>query len=189
MTEVYKVVLQDEFRTKTKAQREDVRQVKAALEKANSELSNARKLILSGDIEPSEYRVIKSDYEKKITGLESKLMELSKQSTNIEPLLDKAVAALSSLDILYEKANNKSKREIIGSIFPEKLVFDGMHYYRTARLNEAVSLIYSLDKAFSENKNGQNDQNFELSNLVTHTVQFSNHFMGDLRRLANLLTV
>jgi hypothetical protein len=52
------------------------------------------------------------------------------------------------------------------SIFPEKLVFDGGHY-RTARLNEAVSLIYGLGKAFSKNKNGQNDQNLELSNLVT----------------------
>ena len=81
-------------------------------------------------------------------------MELSKESTNIEPLLDKAVATLSCFDTLYEKANNKIKREIIGSIFPEKLVFDGMHY-RTARLNEAVSLIYNLGKAFSENKNGQ----------------------------------
>ena len=95
------------------------------------------------------------------------------------------MATLSSLDILYEKSNNKTKREIIGSIFPEKLVFDGMHY-RTARLNEAVSLIYSLDKAFSENKNGQNHQNFELSSFVTPTVQFSNHFIPDLKRLAGL---
>jgi site-specific DNA recombinase len=166
MTEVYKAVIQDEFRTKTKAQREDVKQVKVALEKANGELANARKLILSGDIDPSEYRLIKTDYEKKITGLESKLMELSKESSNIEPLLDKAIATLSSLDKLYEKANNQTKREIIGSIFPEKLVFDGLHY-RTARLNEAVSLIYSMDKAFSENKNGQNHQNLELSSLVT----------------------
>ncbi len=93
-------------------------------------------------------------------------MELSKQSSNIEPLLDKAVTTLSSLHILYEKANNKTKREIIGSIFPEKLVFDGMHY-RTARLNEAVSLIYKLGNAFSENKNGQNGEKIELSNLVT----------------------
>ena len=125
---------------------------------------------------------------KNITGLESKLMELSKESSNIEPLLDKAVATLSSLDKLYEKANNKIKREIIGSIFPEKSVFDGMHY-QTARLNEVVSLIYRLDKSFSENKNGQNHQKIELSGLVTHTVQFSNHFMTDLTRLANLLTV
>ena len=87
-----------------------------------------------------------------------------------------------------KKANNKIKREIIGSIFPEKLVFDGMHY-RTARLNEAVSLIYSLDKAFSENKNGQNHQNFELSSLVTPRVQFPNHFIADLKKLAHLLTL
>ena len=34
MAEVYEIVLQDEFRRKTKAQREDVRQVKTALEKS-----------------------------------------------------------------------------------------------------------------------------------------------------------
>jgi len=166
MTDVYKVVLQDEFKAKTKAQREDIRQVKEALEKANSELANTRKLILSCDIEPSEYRLIKTDYEKKITGLESRLIELSKENSNIEPLLNKAVATLSCLDKLYEKANNETRREIIGLIFPEKLVFDGFHY-RTARLNEAVAIIYSMDKDFSENKTGQTDENFDLSSLVT----------------------
>ena len=95
----------------------------------------------------SNYRSIKSDYEKKITCLESKLIELSKKSSNIEPLLNKAIATLS-LDDLYEKADNKAKREIIGSIYPEKLVFDGFHY-RIARLNEAVELTYSLGKGFN----------------------------------------
>ena len=93
-------------------------------------------------------------------------MELSKEGSDIKALLDKAVATLSSLDTLYEKANNKTKREIIGSIFPEKLVFDGMPY-RTARLNEAVSLIYNVGKDFSESKNEKKDKNFQLSNLVT----------------------
>ncbi|MEO8763737.1 MAG: hypothetical protein ABI416_05590 [Ginsengibacter sp.] len=99
--------------------------------------------------------LIKAGYEKKITRLESTPIELSKECSNIEPLLNMAVATRSSLDKLYDKANNKTKREIIDSIFPEKLVFDGIHY-RTGRLNEAVSLIYSMDKAFNENKNGQN---------------------------------
>ncbi|MFX9634919.1 hypothetical protein ABNJ30_20435, partial [Acinetobacter baumannii] len=75
----YKVVLQEEFKAQTKAQREDLRQVKEALEKANAELTNARKLLLSNEIEPSEYRSIKSEYEKKITGLESRLIELSQE--------------------------------------------------------------------------------------------------------------
>ena len=168
MTEVYKLVLQEEFKTKSKGQREDAKQVQDALAKANNELLNARKLLLAGEIEPSDYRSIKSDYEKKITGLESKLIELSKQSSNIEPLLNKAISKLSSLDELYEKADNKEKREIIGSIYPEKLVFDGFHY-RTARLNEAVELIYKLGNGFSENENGQTESNFDLSTLVPKT--------------------
>ncbi|WP_457831597.1 hypothetical protein, partial [Staphylococcus aureus] len=90
MTEVYKVVLQEEFKAQTKAQREDLRQVKEALEKANAELTNARKLLLSNEIEPSEYRSIKSEYEKKITGLESRLIELSQEGKSIEPLLNRA---------------------------------------------------------------------------------------------------
>jgi site-specific DNA recombinase len=168
MIEVYKAVLQDEFRTKTRSQREDIKQVKESLEKANNELANARKLLLSNEIEPTEYRSIKSDYEKKITGLESRLIELSKESQNIEPLLDKAVATLSCLDKLYEKADNKTKREIIGSIYPEKLVFDGFRY-RTTRLNEAVELIYNLGKGFSENKKGQIEDDFDLSSVVPRT--------------------
>jgi hypothetical protein len=48
--------------------------------------------------------------------------------------------------------------------------------YRTARLNEAVALIYSLDKGFSQNKNGQNESFFDLSTLVTPTIQFSKPF-------------
>ena len=165
MTEVYSAVLQDEFKTKTKSQREDIKQVKEALEKANIELSNARKLLLSNEIEPSDYRSIKGDYEKRITSLESRLIELSKETNNIEPLLNKAITTLSSLDRLYEKADNKGKREIIGSIYPEKLVFDGFQY-RTARMNEAVELIYSLDKGFSQNKNGQTESFFDLSTFV-----------------------
>jgi site-specific DNA recombinase len=62
----------------------------------------------------------------------------------------------------------KQKREIIGSIYPEKLIFDGFKY-RTARLNEAIELIYSLDKGFSQNKNGQTESIFDLSTLVPRT--------------------
>jgi site-specific DNA recombinase len=83
-------------------------------------------------------------------------------------LLNRALTTLTCLDKLYEKADSKTKREIIGSIYPEKLVFDGFHY-RTARLNETVRLIYSLEKGFIENKNGQTESIFDLSILVPRT--------------------
>jgi hypothetical protein len=49
-------------------------------------------------------------------GLESKLFEFSKESLSIEPVLDKALSAMSNLDVFYEEANNENKRNIIGWI-------------------------------------------------------------------------
>ncbi len=85
--------------------------------------------------------------------------------TSITALLNKALNGLTRLDKLYEEADTKRKREIIGSMYPEKLTFDGISY-RTSRLNEAVELIYRLGKGFSENKKGQISNKTDLSLLV-----------------------
>jgi len=53
----------------------------------------------------------------------------------VEKLMDKAIAMLSRLDTHYGNMILSKKRELIGSIFPEKIVFDGKEY-RTPRLNE-----------------------------------------------------
>lgn len=60
----------------------------------------------------------------------------------IEGLLRTGITTLLNLEKLYPEGDMIKKREIIGSIFPEKLTFDGVNY-RTARPNEADSLIYS----------------------------------------------
>lgn len=52
-----------------------------------------------------------------------------------------------------------------GSIFPEKLIFDGLTF-RTARLNTAVELIYKLGAGLGENKIGENSVETEFSYLV-----------------------
>lgn len=74
--------------------------------------------------------------------------------------------SLCNLGQFYEERDNKYKREVVGSIFPEKLTFDGKDF-RTARMNEAAEVIYSLDEGFSKNKTGQTEANFDLSSLVT----------------------
>jgi hypothetical protein len=44
-----------------------------------------------------------------------------------------------------------------------------------------------MDKGFSENENVQTGLNFDVSTSVNPAVQFPNHFIPDLIRLANLL--
>ena len=86
--------------------------------------------------------------------------------TNIEGLLGKALENLSHLDQLWEEATAERKRLIIGSIFPEKLVFDRSGF-QTTRLNEGARLIFTLNAGLSENKNGQSEDISTLSNSVT----------------------
>jgi hypothetical protein len=63
-------------------------------------------------------------------------MELSKESSNIELLLDKASSHFPVLTHSMKRQIIKLREKLLVSRSPEKLAFDGVHY-RTARLNEA----------------------------------------------------
>ena len=51
----------------------------------------------------------------------------------------------------YRDLPNAAKRRMIGSIFPEKVIFDG-NTFRTAKLNEAVELIFNVGKGLRQKK-------------------------------------
>ncbi len=46
---------------------------------------------------------------------------------------------------MFEKVDFVGKQEIVGSIFPDKLVFEEKKY-RTGRITEALELISKIDK-------------------------------------------
>jgi site-specific DNA recombinase len=73
--------------------------------------------------------------------------------------------SMGKMAIRYNTADVSDKREIIGSIYPEKLTFNGERL-RTTRLNEVVSLIYTLDKGFRGIKKKTNQSFFDLSRKV-----------------------
>ena|GEM_PF-981585 len=111
-----------------------------------------------------EFRQAES--EERINRLEAKLSASVTDTTNIEPLWDKAISSISNLDVLYENGTVTKKRKIIGSMFPEKLTFDGFQY-RTARVNEALVLMLLIDSKIKGKKNGTNPSFLDLSREVT----------------------
>jgi site-specific DNA recombinase len=85
-----------------------------------------------------------------------------RETADMGPILDKTIKNLAKPDNIWIEATTIKKRQIVGSIFPEKLVFDGENF-RTTRMSEAVGLKYRLDAAFKENKNGTSDIFIDLS--------------------------
>jgi site-specific DNA recombinase len=177
-TELYKRVILESMTNQAKDQRGQKKELLAKIAELNDRVGKGRGLLLSGDIDGLDFKTIKSECEKQISMLEAKLGSMSEETGDLGPVLEKAIENLANLDSVWIEATTIKKRQIVGSIFPEKLVFDGENF-RTTRVNEAVGLIYRLDAAFRENKNGTSDIFASLSHQViplgleprTHTLK------------------
>jgi hypothetical protein len=117
--------------------------------------------------------------------MQVKLNAMTYQPDNLDVILKKGLDNLFHLSEIYESGSIIEKRQVIGSVYPEKLTFDG-DQLRTTRINEAVRLIYTLDKELAEKEKGQSLNLETLSSQVALAGRFSNHFAGDLKRLAGL---
>ncbi len=141
IVDLYKVIIGNAYKKQSAQQQNGSKQLVDEMNKINERLNKARQLLLSEDIDAIDYRTIKVECEDKLMRLEAKLAETTTNASTtigIDKLIDKAVSNLSQLDIIYTDANVITKREIIGSIYPEKLSFDGFQY-RTFRINEAAA--------------------------------------------------
>jgi site-specific DNA recombinase len=74
---------------------------------------------------------------------------LSKDSSdtkkiNIEKSLDSAFSYIENIPKMYSEGEINTRRAIIGSIFPEKLEFDG-RTNRTARMNVIANHIFQIN--------------------------------------------
>jgi site-specific DNA recombinase len=183
--QLYKLVLHMVYNQNDSVRRHSLVAVKDELQRQAMRHNKARELLLTDSMDPDDYRAIKRECEAETSKLEAKLSELTTNTVNIESMMEKALLLLNNVDIIYRNAGTLKKRELIGSMFPQKLEFDGEHY-RTAGINEAVQLIFNLGKAFGEIKMGQTINISGLSHEVIPLVPFSNHFIYDLKKLAQL---
>lgn len=128
-------------------------------------IAKSREKFVNDEITRSEYAEDKAKYEKQIDLLEIQLHELTKTRPDIKKDVLKAIENLSRLPECYQGLNSDHKRRLIGSIFPQKFTFDG-DSFRTARLNQAVELIFNVGKHFRQKKSGQNSLKTDLSTVV-----------------------
>ena len=138
------------------------------MHKIYERISKAGELLLSQDIDPLDYRTIKTARGNKPIRLEAKLAETAgntDKTVSIDKLIDKVVSTRSNLDILYSEVDVARKREIRRSIYPEELSSDGLQN-RTPRINEAVRLIYQITNELGVIKNRKDHDISHLSGRV-----------------------
>lgn len=118
MTENYQNFISDPLKERKKILDE--------IDTVNNKLSFARNKFLSEIIDDDEYLEIKRECKERISRVEEELNKsLVPQISNIDKLLEQALETLQNIGKHYQEGEIETKRAIIGSIFPEKLEFDG----------------------------------------------------------------
>ena len=159
---ILKSFLYKAYRQQTSSNTDDRKQLTEEIKGLEGKLSKARDLLLSDQIDPADYRAMKAEYEERLNRQQVKLNALISQPDNFEEIIKTGLDNIFRLSEIYETGTIEEKRRVISSIYPEKLTFDG-DKLRTTRINEAVRLIYMLDKELAEKETGQSPLNETLS--------------------------
>ncbi len=151
------LILAGQYKKNGQEKSNELSQVRKELDIYKARLDNARTLMLDRDLDPAEYRKIKADLEPAIERLASKIAQLSRNENNEKEIIDFGFYFLRNMSKLFTSASLDVKRYILGSTFPEKLIFeDGT--YRTASDDNVLILIANTGKGFGEKKKGRRNK-------------------------------
>jgi site-specific DNA recombinase len=128
MSNLYVTTLKEEFSKKTNSKQSESKQILFQIDELNKRLKNAREMFADEKLDAEDYNELKKDCSNKIIILEAKLSGSSLVEKGIDGLLNQAIGNLSKLETLYNEGTIAQKRKIFGSIYPEKLVFDGFNF-------------------------------------------------------------
>jgi hypothetical protein len=103
----------------------------------------------------------------------------------LDEIVDRAVFNFENIDSIYVKADIIKKKEIIGSMFPEKIVFGGKQH-RTGKINEAMALNHLITSKLKGKKNGAKSNFLTLPHEGSIMGLFSNNFIADLKKIARI---
>ena len=162
---LYKEVLTDVRNEQSRETKNKVEDLQTEVRRVEGMLNTLDDKLLSGTISDANYNRISQRYGKQINELKQQIEIMTNPNrTNIEPKLSYSICLLDNMEGFFRNAPVKTKIKLLGSIFPEKIEFDGKNY-RTNNYNKVLDLIFQQTKELREPKkvNGERFSSFPAS--------------------------
>ena len=149
---LYKEVLSDVRNEQGREARNKVEDLQKEVRRIEEMLNTLDDKLCTGTISDENYSRISQRYGKQIYELKQQI-EIMKNPNraNIEPKLSYSISLLDNMEGFFRDAPVKVKIKLLGSIFPEKIEFDGNNY-RTTGYNKVLDLIFQQTKELQEPK-------------------------------------
>jgi len=165
MKELCEAVLLDVYNNENNESKDDRKTLLKQIDEQNERLKKAREFMLTSKIEPEDYALIKRETEVALNKLEARLSDFAANPVQVDVFLSKAINVIANISNMYQNSDNEGRRAIIGSMYPEKLHFDG-HQHRTTRINEVIELTYLISSSLSGKKRRARTENSVLPTWV-----------------------
>ena len=139
---LYYDILQDVFKKDDGKRDHEINSLEVQINKLKEQINNVEDKFIEDSIDSETYNAVKARYKAKIDFLSNRKAELESQDSNFIRYVKYGFSLLKDLHKYYLKSNIAVKQKIIGSIFPEKLIYQDKKY-RTSKINEVLSLLTS----------------------------------------------
>lgn len=144
--DLYLRILEDKFSKDSSIRENRIRKIKEEINQLGDKIIKLEDSIGESEVPITRVLSIIKRHEAKIRELKEEKETLSKTDRELAIYLKFGISFLNGLSVYYETSSSKIKKMIIGSIFPEKLIFDGKNY-RTVKENVFLTLISNSNKA------------------------------------------
>ena len=148
------IILKDVILKNSKEKSTDLNKLKQEADTYRNRLTNAQNMMLDGSLDTVDYNNIRARLEPQLNKLIRDIASSERTDPEANKIIDYGFYYFRNFDKLFLDADLEEKHRILGSTFPEKLVFENKKV-RTAKDQDIMSLLLKADKRFIEIKKGR----------------------------------
>lgn len=148
---LYLEILQEVFSQDDQQSKQKIKNLEIQLSKVEGRIASIEDKYADNQIPQEEYLSIKKRYEGDANKLIGELSTLMRDKSSFSKYFQYGISFLLNMPKYYREANLEVKQKIIGSIFPEKLIFEN-NQYRTSKVNELLCLLTNNINGFVNGK-------------------------------------
>jgi site-specific DNA recombinase len=141
--------------------------IEADLTKNKERINKASRMMLDGEIDSSDFKSIKQQYESENSVLLRERSVMENSTLDHETKVDGCFDLFMNLDRLYRDSNVELKQRIVSLNFPGKLIFENGRV-QTPQVNEILATIMLNTSELGDKKKGRM-KNFSHSSPQVHS--------------------
>ena len=163
--QLYLAVMEDIFKSNEIDRGAEITRLSLEISKKQEMLYKAEEKLINDVLDKESYNRIKNRLQKETIDLKTRISDLIDTESGFMEYLTFGVTLLGNLPHYYSTATLEGKQKMLGSIFPEKLIFSE-NSYRTAKPNEVIDLFSNVTKAFGDSEKKKAAKNSGLFHKV-----------------------